>query len=105
VTGGAIHLLRHQASGSPLILQRAGLGAILAEWLLYSDKCHCDGTAIAKSSACTFSKKKLLERVATRLDAWIGWREGVPNASTMRNPPLMPKNPDRDPIAWASFHG
>ena len=63
VTGGAIELVRHQASGAPLVLQRAGPGAILAEASLDSPTYHCTATAISKSTVWAVSKRDLLNRL------------------------------------------
>lgn len=64
VTDGLVHLVRHLASGAPLILQRAGPGSILAEASLYSAKYHCDATAVTEARAWTIPKKELLNRLA-----------------------------------------
>jgi CRP-like cAMP-binding protein len=64
VTRGIVHLVRHQATGAPLVLQRAGPGTILAEASLYSAKYHCDATATADAAAWAVPKKELLDRLA-----------------------------------------
>lgn len=64
VTTGTIQLVRHQASGAPLILQRAGPGAMLAEASLDSARYHCGATAVTKASAPATSKQELLNRLA-----------------------------------------
>lgn len=64
VAGGAIHLVRHQASGAPLVLHRAGAGALLAEASLDAERYHCDAVAVAPSRLWTVSKRDLLERMA-----------------------------------------
>ena len=64
VTGGTMHLVRHQESGAPLVLHRAGAGALLAEASLYSDKYHCDAVAVAPSRLWAVSKRDLLKRMA-----------------------------------------
>lgn len=68
VTSGAIHLVRHQMSGAPLILQRAEAGSMLAEASLYSAKYHCDATAVVQASAWTISKLELLDCIARNPD-------------------------------------
>jgi CRP/FNR family transcriptional regulator, dissimilatory nitrate respiration regulator len=64
VTDGMVHLIRHLASGAPLVLQRARSGTILAEASLYSAKYHCDATAVTGATAWAISKKELLNRLA-----------------------------------------
>lgn len=63
VTTGTVHLVRHQESGAPLVLQRAGAGALLAEASLYADKYHCDAVAVAPSRLRAVSKRDLLKRM------------------------------------------
>ena len=57
VRRGAIHLVRHQADGAALILQRARAGSILAEASIYSDRYHCD--ARAESDAVTWAVARM----------------------------------------------
>ena len=59
VKEGTVHLARRQAEGSSVILQRAGPGSILAEASLYSDKYHCDATALSPTRTLVFSKDDL----------------------------------------------
>ena len=55
VRTGIIHLVRHQPEGSPLVLQRAGAGTMLAEASVYSARYHCD--AYAETAATTWVAK------------------------------------------------
>ena len=64
VTAGIVHLVRHLASGAPLVLQRSGAGTILAEASLYSAEYHCDATAMTEARAWAVSKQELLNRLA-----------------------------------------
>jgi CRP/FNR family transcriptional regulator, dissimilatory nitrate respiration regulator len=64
VTAGTVDLVRHQASGAPLVIQRAGPGAILAEASLDSATYHCDAVALSKSCLWSVSKRELLRRMA-----------------------------------------
>jgi CRP-like cAMP-binding protein len=45
VRSGLIHLVRHQEDGSPVILQPATSGSVLAEASVYSARYHCDAGA------------------------------------------------------------
>ena len=56
VRAGTIHLVRNQADGSALILQRAGPQSILAEASIYSSSYHCD--AHAQSAATTWAVER-----------------------------------------------
>ena len=64
VTAGEVHLVRHQESGAPLVLQRARPGAILAEASLYARQYHCDAVAVSASTLTVFAKAELAKRIA-----------------------------------------
>jgi CRP-like cAMP-binding protein len=49
VASGALRLIRALPHGFELTLQRAGPGAILAEASLFTERYHCDATAIEDS--------------------------------------------------------
>jgi CRP/FNR family transcriptional regulator, dissimilatory nitrate respiration regulator len=73
VLEGAIQLLRHQADGSLLVLQRAGPGAIVAEASLYSNSYHCDAIALVATRTIGFPKKAIRARLTTNpkfAEAW-----------------------------------
>ena len=59
VQEGTVHLARNQNDGSSVILQRAGPGSILAEASVYSNKYHCDATAISATRTLAFAKADL----------------------------------------------
>jgi CRP-like cAMP-binding protein len=63
VTAGAVELVRHQVSGTSLVLQRAGPGAILAEASLNSTTYHCAAVAVSISAVWAVSKQDLLKRI------------------------------------------
>ena len=48
VIKGTIHLVRHQASGTSLVIQRAGAGQIIAEASLFATKYHCHAVAVLR---------------------------------------------------------
>lgn len=62
---GSIHLLRHHKDGSPLVLQRAGAGSILAEASVFSEYYHCDAVAVTATDALSVSRQALCERLVT----------------------------------------
>ncbi len=64
VQDGMVHLVRHQADGSALVIQRAGPGQILAEASLYSPVYHCDAITAEASMTKAFPKADLLERMS-----------------------------------------
>lgn len=63
VIAGAVELVRHQATGAPLIIQRAGPGAILAEASVDSARYHCSAVAVAKSALWSVSRMDFLRRM------------------------------------------
>ena len=64
VITGMVHLVRHLRNGSPLVIQRAGTGAIVAEASLYSAKYHCDALAMSETTTWAVPKNVLLDRLA-----------------------------------------
>jgi CRP-like cAMP-binding protein len=76
VVTGAVHLVRYQADGSALILQRAGPGSILAEASLYFGTYHCDAVASGDADTRAYPKagvKKLLARSPEFSDIWANY--------------------------------
>jgi CRP-like cAMP-binding protein len=70
---GRVHLVRHQADGSKLILQRADAAAVLAEASLYSPHYHCDAIAETDSLTWAISRTELrshLQQNSTLSEAW-----------------------------------
>jgi len=66
VSAGVVHLVRHRPDGAPLILQRAGPGAILAEASLASARYHCDAVVAAQARLRAVAKADLVRRIAER---------------------------------------
>ncbi len=64
VTKGAIHLVRHQASGTSLVIQRAGAGHIIAEASLFATKYHCHAVAMLSTAVWSVAKSELLNRIS-----------------------------------------
>lgn len=73
VTGGAIQLVRYQAEGAPLVLQRAVAGHILAEASVYSDCYHCDAQTTAPAMTWSFRKPDLLAALARSAEFAHAW--------------------------------
>jgi len=66
IASGALRLIRALPHGFELTLQRAGPGAILAEASLFSERYHCDATAIEDSVLRVASLRRI--RTALRDD-------------------------------------
>lgn len=75
VRRGAIHLVRHQADGSVLILQRARTGSILAEASVYSDRYHCDARAESDATTWAVARKDLRRRLEAKPEFSRAWAQ------------------------------
>ena len=73
VRAGTIHLVRNQADGSALILQRAGLGAILAEASVYSSSYHCDARAESAATTWAIEKSEMRRRLSKSPEFAEAW--------------------------------
>ena len=73
VLEGSVRLVRHQASGAAVVLQRAEANQLLAEASLSAARYHCDALSEHGARLARISKRKILE--AQREDA--GWLEDL----------------------------
>ncbi len=73
ILAGAVHLIRHQSSGATVILQRAGVGSILAEASLFSDCYHCDAITVAPARTMVIVKSTMRSRLANNADFAESW--------------------------------
>lgn len=73
VVAGAIELVRPQANGAALVLQRAVPGSILAEASLYSSRYHCDAVATLPSEVAVTARPTVAARLATDVDFARSW--------------------------------
>lgn len=69
VLEGSVRLVRHQASGAAVVLQRARANELLAEASLFASRYHCDALSEHGASLARVPKAKILQ--AQREDA--GW--------------------------------
>lgn len=65
VKSGEVHLLRRQADGTGVILQRATQRAILAEASFSTDAYHCSAVAVEDSTLIVFNRQKVRDMLAT----------------------------------------
>lgn len=75
VLSGEVHLLRRQEDGAAVILQRAKMGAILAEASFSTDSYHCSAVAAERSTVAVFLRKdvqELLGRNSAAALAFVG---------------------------------
>ncbi|MGM4905398.1 Crp/Fnr family transcriptional regulator [Tardiphaga sp. 866_E4_N2_1] len=68
VVAGTVRLTKSLPHGSPLVLQSAGPGAIVAEASLFADRYHCEGAAAEDSVVRPVPLRRLKEALAKRPD-------------------------------------
>ncbi len=73
VERGAVHLIRHQPDGAPLILQRAGPRSVVAEAALYSETYHCAAVAVGTTQVARLAKSDVLLRLHGNPDFADAW--------------------------------
>lgn len=56
VAAGLVHLFRMQHDGGMVILQRAGVGAVVAEASLFSDSYHCSVMAVTPTNLLIYPR-------------------------------------------------
>lgn len=69
VQQGEVHLLRHQKDGNSFILQRAGVGNILAEASITTENYHCGAEAVEPSTLTVFSRRDVQTLITEHPDA------------------------------------
>ncbi len=65
VAGGEIRLIRYQADGSSITLQRTQAGSVLAEASLYSNYYHCHALAQQLTTVYVLPKTTVLQHLQT----------------------------------------
>lgn len=73
ILDGSVHLVRYQAEGGAIILQRAGAGSILAEASLFSESYHCDAVACVPTRTRSIKKSVMRARLAQSRDLTDAW--------------------------------
>ncbi|MFN3889914.1 MAG: Crp/Fnr family transcriptional regulator [Beijerinckiaceae bacterium] len=107
VETGEAHLVRFQADGSQLILQRAEAGQVLAEASVFSARYHCDGLVTAQSAILEIERKRFrtellaCERLA---EEWGGFLAREVQSIRLRAEILALKTVSGRLDAWLSFH-
>lgn len=77
VIEGEIDLVRHTRTGTPLILNRVGMGNVLAEASAYSETYHCDGVPKCAVQVKSLSVSDFLGRLNRSPDAAQAWAAGL----------------------------
>lgn len=108
VREGRIHLARHQADGSRLILQRAGAGAVLAEASLHSARYHCDAMAEADSVTRAVPRSVLQQSLRENpalAEAWMQHLAREVQRARLHAEILSLKTVAARLDAWLAWHG
>ena len=80
VVEGQIDLERHARSGTPMTLQRASVGRVVAEASAYSATYHCDGIAAEESRARAIPVTEFRRRVDRDSHLAGVWAAGLAHA-------------------------
>jgi CRP-like cAMP-binding protein len=108
VRSGTIHLVRHQEDGSPLILQRAKGGEILAKASVYSSHYHCDARAESAAVVWAISRNGLRRRLSESpefAEAWARHLVDEVQRARLHAEILSLKTVSARLAAWIGWHG
>lgn len=108
VLAGSVELVRHSPEGKPVILQRAGRGATLAEASLFSDSYHCDAIATEMSEMAEVPRSSFLELITSDPEFASAWMEHLANqvqSARLRAEILTLKTVAQRLDAWLAFAG
>jgi CRP-like cAMP-binding protein len=108
VRSGTIHLRRPQADGTPLVLQRAIAGAILAEASVFSDRYHCDAVALTAAETAFIPRAALRTLLATNGAFALAWAHHLAREvqqARLQAEILALRTVSARLDAWAAWHG
>ncbi|GAB4522848.1 MAG: Crp/Fnr family transcriptional regulator [Roseibium sp.] len=108
VTSGEVQLVRHQAGGCALVLQRAGPGDILAEASAFAAFYHCDAIARTDSTVRGIAKNQLLgvfRQNARMAEAWSARLAREIQTMRLRSEILSLRTVAERLDAWLAWHG
>ena len=63
IVTGCVELIRHQASGNVITIQRAHYNSLLAEASVFSDRYHCDAITAKSSVVISISRQQVRLRL------------------------------------------
>ena len=105
---GALDLIRPQADGNPIVLQRAVPLTVIAEASLYSCSYHCDCVAQLPSKVYVLSKVAVLKRLRndhTLSELWAAHLAGQVQDARYRCEILSRKTVAQRLKIWLEWHG
>ncbi|WP_409523923.1 Crp/Fnr family transcriptional regulator [Nitrincola sp. MINF-07-Sa-05] len=77
VLSGHASLIRHREDGVELVLQRAGIGKVLAEASLFSDRYHCDARAGESTVLLQVNRSRLIDLLQSDPALSMLWLESL----------------------------
>ena len=104
---GEVHLVRFQADGGQLVLQRAATGQVVAEVSVFSAVYHCDAIAIVPSRVMEIEGSRFRSELLTNkrlADAWNQYLAREVQATRLRAEILSLKTVASRLDAWLSLH-
>lgn len=104
---GEAHLVRFQADGGHLILQRAFAGRVVAEASVFSARYHCDGIVMTQSTVLEIERKRFRGELLTNerlAEEWCRYLAREVQASRLRAEILSIRTVSSRLDAWLSFH-
>ncbi|WP_428646566.1 Crp/Fnr family transcriptional regulator [Roseibium sp.] len=108
VTGGEVQLIRHQAGGSAIVLQRAGPGNILAEASTFAACYHCDAIARSNATVRGIARSRFLRHFREEPDFALAWSAQLARevqATRLRSEILSLRTVAERLDAWIAWHG
>ncbi len=108
VEDGIVALTRFRADGSPMVLQRAAPGSVLAEASIYAKHYHCDGIAAAPCIVAEVPKRTFLDRFANDPSFAALWATHLAHAvqgARHRSEVLTQKTVAGRLDSWIDWHG
>jgi CRP-like cAMP-binding protein len=107
VLEGEVRLIRHLATGKPVILQRAKAGAMLAEASLFSATYHCDAVAVSNARVRLVEKPLMLQRLQADHEFASSWMRQLSTEirdARMRSEILSLRTISDRLDAWLAWH-
>lgn len=108
VRKGLVHLVRFQTDGSMVVLQRAGVGAIMAEASVFADGYHCAAVAVQEGEAQAYpieAVRRLLSDNAEAAQAYARHLAGEVREARKRAEILSLKTVSERLSAWLVWNG
>jgi len=104
---GEVHLVRFQADGGQLVLQRATIDQVVAEASVFSSVYHCDALAISPSRILEIERGRFRSELLANdflADAWNRYLAREVQATRLRAEILSLKTVASRLDAWLSLH-